>query len=108
MKHFIAKNNGFVCQHCGRQVKPAGRGTETSYRNHCPFCLWSKHVDDEVPGDRRSLCRGLMPPVGVETRRTGEFVLLHKCQVCGKLSKNRTADDDDFTLALSLAGKNGD
>lgn len=105
MKHFIAKNEGFVCQHCGKKVEQAGRGTGTSYRDHCPFCLWSRHVDDKVPGDRRSQCRGLMPPIGVETRRTGEFVLLHRCQICQKLSKNRLAGDDDFALALTLAAR---
>ncbi|WDF05905.1 RNHCP domain-containing protein [Shouchella hunanensis] len=32
-----------------------------SYRNHCPFCLYSKH-QDIIPGDRASTCGGLMEP----------------------------------------------
>ena len=55
------ENTGFVCRHCGREVLPLTGG---SYRNHCPFCLYSLHVDI-IPGDRASECGGLMEPVGI-------------------------------------------
>jgi len=41
-------NDAFVCAVCGFQVPPV---TEGGYRNHCPRCLHSLHVD-ESPGDR--------------------------------------------------------
>ena len=73
----IARNEAFVCQNCQKNVEPIKFGG--SYRNHCPQCLCSLHVDGEVPGDRTNGCLGLMKPRGVFTRRTGEFVIVHKC-----------------------------
>lgn len=52
-KNFIHCQEDFVCEVCGTKVKG------TSYTNHCPNCLWSKHVDQNVPGDRAELCHGL-------------------------------------------------
>jgi hypothetical protein len=46
-----------------------------SYRNHCPACLWSKHVDVQ-PGDRAATCRGLMRPDRVETRRGKGLIMV--------------------------------
>lgn len=99
--HFIAKNHGFVCENCHKMVEPIKSGG--SYRNHCPFCLWSKHVDDDIPGDRKSNCYALMEPIGVFTRRTGEYVLVHKCLKCGFERYNRIAADDDFEKMLKLS-----
>ncbi len=48
-------NTAFVCQNCKREVLPIQNG---SYRNHCPFCLFSLHVDGEVPGDRKKQLQG--------------------------------------------------
>lgn len=76
-----------------------------SYRNHCPFCLYSKHVDAGIPGDRANLCHGLMKPIGLTTRRSGEYVLVHKCVKCGFERLNRVAGDDDPQKLTLLAGK---
>jgi len=100
---FIARNDPFKCEHCGREVGPIEFGG--SYRNHCPFCLWSKHVDSDVPGDRANDCLGLMRPMGVMTRRTGEFVLVHRCEKCGFERLNRVAGDDEVELLTKLAGE---
>lgn len=75
-----------------------------SYRNHCPFCLWSKHVDGPVPGDRSNPCQGLMEPIAVATRRTGEYVLTHKCCKCGFERYNRVAADDSEEELVKLSG----
>ncbi len=96
---FIARNDGFVCENCKKKVGPILFGG--SYRNHCPFCLYSKHVDTDKPGDRVNSCQGLMEPVAVTTRRTGEFVLTHKCVKCGFERFNRIAGDDDFEKLLN-------
>ena len=102
-KHFIPRNESFICAHCGQSVTKSGMGTGTSYRNHCPFCLWSRHVDSDIPGDRNANCNGLMEPISVSTRRTGEYVLRHRCLKCGVEKLNRIAGDDDFDLITKLS-----
>lgn len=102
MPKFIARNDPFVCGKCGRAVEPIVYGG--SYRNHCPYCLYSKHVDAGVPGDRANECQGLMEPIGVSTRRSGEFVLTHKCTKCGFERYNRVAADDDQQTLVTLSG----
>jgi RNHCP domain len=72
-------------------------------RNHCPLCLYSRHLDDQTPGDRASTCRALMVPDGVYTRRNGEYVLVHICLACGVVRHNRIAADDNFSLVLALS-----
>lgn len=100
---FIAKNDGFVCENCGKKVEPIKWGG--SYRNHCPFCLFSKHVDGLIPGDRTNNCLGLMRPVGIMTKSHGEFTILHRCVKCGFKRLNRVAGDDDSGLLTKLAGQ---
>lgn len=72
------------------------------HRNHCPYCLYSQHVDGRVPGDRASACGGSMAPVGAFRRRNGEHVLVHRCLSCRFERYNRIAGDDYFELVLSL------
>lgn len=91
---FIARNEAFICERCHKKVEPIKFGG--SYRNHCPYCLYSKHIDTDTPGDRKNSCFGLMKPIAVFTRRTGEYVLVHKCEKCGFERYNRIAGDDDF------------
>ncbi|MDD3662050.1 MAG: RNHCP domain-containing protein [Candidatus Dojkabacteria bacterium] len=90
----------FICKHCGRDVPYAAPGTH--HRNHCPFCLYSRHVDI-VRGDRKSRCGGMMKPIGIVERPDGEFLIVHQCQGCGFISKNRIAGDDDDTVLSTLS-----
>ncbi len=90
----------FECAHCGREVSAEALGTK--HRNHCPWCLWSVHLDDR-PGDRAAYCGGEMEPVAVEVRRDGEWALIHRCRACGALSANRIAGEDSALLLVSLA-----
>jgi len=83
------ENQGFTCSRCGRQVLPATNG---SYRNHCPFCLYSKHLD-WLPGDRQCRCEGLMRPVGIEYHRKKGYQIIHQCQKCGVQRVNMIACD---------------
>ncbi len=71
-------------------------------RNHCPYCLYSRHVDAERSGDRASTCLGPMAPIGAFQRPNGEHVLVHRCERCGFERFNRIQADDDFDLVLSL------
>lgn len=87
----------FKCINCGKAIDSKALGT--SHRNHCPFCLYSKHLDN-IPGDRASHCGGSMAPIGLTFKdeknsdRVGELMLVHQCQKCGVLGKNRLAGDD--------------
>lgn len=90
----------FTCKVCGMRVEPIGAGTD--HRNHCPNCLSSIHVDEE-PGDRESECHGVMEPISVWVRKNGEWALIHRCKVCGKLSSNRIAADDSPVKLMSIA-----
>lgn len=97
----LVLNESFICVHCGRSV--SGDAPGTRQRNHCPECLHSRHVDLAV-GDRRSGCRGAMEPVAVWCR-SGEWVLIHRCEKCGFLRSNRIAGDDSEAALLELAAK---
>ena len=90
-KNFIPNNDSFSCDVCQKEVPPA-KGT---FRNHCPHCLTSKHVDEVVPGDRASKCHGLMPTLAYEGTDPQYLDLVQQCRLCGKEHRNRTAPDDN-------------
>lgn len=92
----------FTCKVCGRLVVSAGAGS--NHRNHCPNCLSSQHLDKE-PGDRAADCGGVMEPIAVWVRKNGEWALIHRCKICGALSSNRIAADDNPLKLMSLATK---
>ena len=106
MRRFTAQgtNEGFECAHCGAAVPPLANG---SYRNHCPHCLYSLHVDVN-PGDRASECQGVLEPVGVDHSGKKGWIILHKCRRCGAMRRNKAALDDpevpdDFEVLLELS-----
>lgn len=88
---FTDINVGFSCFQCGRDVLPA----ETTCRNHCPFCLFSKHVD-VYPGDRAATCGGPMAPVSYERSSKKGIVIIHRCGICGHEQKNKAALKDKY------------
>jgi rubredoxin len=97
MKRFNMINEDFLCEHCGEMV----RKSSYTARDHCPKCLYSKHVDIN-PGDRAETCGGLMEPVDLELK-DGKYIVVHKCQKCGFVRKNKITEDDDFEAVLSLS-----
>ena len=106
-RNFVGRtNHGFACEQCGAQVLPMQGG----FRNHCPVCLWSKHVDI-VPGDRASDCGGLMQPVALESDAKRGWMLAHRCVRCGFTRRNRVAagarQPDDFAVMLGLMERGG-
>ncbi|GAA4093366.1 hypothetical protein GCM10022248_74910 [Nonomuraea soli] len=84
--------------HCGIEVGPLPRG---SYRNHCPSCLCSRHVD-VLPGDRAARCRGLMRARGVDSHPAKGHMLVHRCVECGFVRRNRVAPDDELESLLQV------
>lgn len=95
-------SNTFRCRRCGLDVSIHALGT--AHRNHCPNCLWSRHLDDS-PGDRAADCGSLMEPIAITVRGDGEWILIHRCTGCDVLHLNRSAGDDNPLLLLRLAVK---
>lgn len=102
---------GFVCLHCHNIVSAEQALTGGHNRNHCPFCLSSRHLDLYQAGDRLSACKGHMKPIGLTLKdtpgkyaneRQGELMLIHQCEDCGKVSINRIAADDDDEAILTV------
>ena len=97
MKNFTMRDEEFICAFCGESVSPLGY----TARDHCPFCLYSKHVD-VMPGDRNNTCCGLLEPIGIEKFKD-TYKIIYKCQKCGELHKNIMARDDDMDLIIELS-----
>ncbi|MBI2638790.1 RNHCP domain-containing protein [Candidatus Peregrinibacteria bacterium] len=89
-KDFRKHNDGFLCAKCGAKNAPALK----SERNHCFSCLFSLHVDEDTPGDRKSMCGGLMEPFSLDHKGKKGFMIRHRCIECGKEILNRAAEDD--------------
>jgi len=101
----------FRCIHCGGPVSSLSQLSGVLNRNHCPYCLWSCHLDLFTSGDRLSACKGPMRPIGLTLKKNrnkyqsgpgGELMLIHECEDCRTLSINRIAADDDPATILSI------
>jgi hypothetical protein len=99
---FERSSQSFRCRNCGLDVSSDAPGT--AHRNHCPNCLWSRHVDN-TPGDRRADCGSSMEPIAVHVRSNGEWALVHRCAGCRTIHLNRIAGDDNPLPLLRLAVK---
>jgi hypothetical protein len=97
MRGFIRTKEDFVCEQCGMRV------TGNGYTNHCPSCLWSKHVD-ENPGDRSSPCGGSMEPVSVSVHRDA-YRIFHQCALCGFIRAQDAAREDNMERLVELSGR---
>lgn len=100
MRNFLRVKENFKCEKCGYQVMGDG------YTDHCPECLWGKHVDREIPGDRKSECRGLMEPIGV-MYKSEKFKILYRCQKCGHEFWVKEGKGDNRELLLKLINNLG-
>lgn len=94
MRKFQRTIEDFSCEKCRLFVKGSG------YTNHCPRCLWSKHVDIN-PGDRRAECGGMMKPQSVETDGDAH-IIIHQCIQCGYQKKNKTSKEDNLDVILEI------
>ena len=100
MKNFIMRDEEFICENCGQLVNPLGY----TARDHCPHCLYSKHVDI-MPGDRQNTCKGLLKPIGIEKFKD-TYKILYKCTSCNESHKNIMAKDDNMELIIELSKAN--
>ena len=97
MKLFSKNDNFFICENCGSEVKTLNYTS----RDHCPYCLYSKHVDIN-PGDRLNTCKGLLEPIGIEKFKN-TYKIIYKCNKCKTLHKNIMANDDDMNKIIELS-----
>jgi hypothetical protein len=115
-KRIYQDNDAFKCCRCKAWVENDPEVCGVKHRNHCPYCLVSRHVNELKAGDRRSDCRAAMRPVGLTLKRShnkyavddGELMLIHLCLGCGKLSINRIAADDNAEKLLSVFNSSGE
>ena len=96
-KRFQKRVEDFICEKCGNRVK--GKG----YTDHCPQCLWSKHVDIN-PGDRLSKCNGLMEPIGI-TVKNDKYIIYYCCTKCGFEHRVKSVPDDNFDEIIKIANR---
>ncbi len=111
MTRTLDHNKDFTCAHCGYFIPTSPIRSGVNNRNHCPYCLWSRHLDLFEAGDRLSACKAPMQPVGLTQKRShkkypgpggGELMLVHLCTACGRISINRIAADDDPENILAV------
>ena len=98
MKSFTKTVEDFNCAHCGAVVHGNG------YTNHCPHCLYSRHVDNN-PGDRLATCGGMMRPISVELSGD-KYIITHKCEICGKTKRQHTSENDSIDAIISVSQNN--
>lgn len=96
-------NESFTCENCGFQVK---EHPTWSARNHCPKCLYSKHLDKDMPWDRKSECWWIMIPIDIEYKKNKWDMIKHKCEKCWKTILNKIAPDDNFLDFIQIRNKN--
>lgn len=111
MRTRAATFGDFRCAHCHAPVSSVHLLSGVNNRNHCPYCLWSRHLDLFAAGDRLSACKGQMKPIGLTMKhgrnkyrldQRGELMLIHECIECRALSINRIAADDDPEAILAV------
>ena len=97
MKKFTMKDEEFICENCHKKVEKLNY----TARDHCPYCLYSKHLDIN-PGDRLNTCLGLLKPISIEKFKN-TYKIIYKCQKCHQLHKNIMATDDNYDQIIELS-----
>ena len=100
MKKFYMLDEEFKCENCNKLVPKLNY----TARDHCPYCLYSKHLDIN-PGDRKNACHGLLKPIGIEKYKN-TYKIIYKCNKCNKTHKNIISIDDDFDKIIELSTNN--
>lgn len=47
-------------------------------------------------------CEGMMRPVDIYKEKRG-WILVHRCEICGAIKRNRVGEGDDFDSVIKLA-----
>ena len=59
---------------------------------------------DINPGDRAAACGGMMQAVSIEGD-VREYVLIHRCEVCGTIRRNKVAKGDNMDAVIAIAAR---
>lgn len=86
----------FICDVCFKEVE----SLKYTARDHCPYCLCGKHVDNN-PGDRQNNCNGILKPINIDKHKNS-YKIVYKCVKCGEIKRNIMANDDDFDILLNI------
>ena len=97
MKKFNMIDEEFICENCQKHIPKLNY----TARDHCPFCLFSKHVDI-MPGDRQNECKGLLEPIAIEKFKD-TYKIVYKCLKCNQIHKNIMANDDNFDEIIRIS-----
>ena len=100
MKTFEKNDNEFICRVCGKLIPTL----KYSSRDHCTKCLCSIHIDIN-PGDRANTCLGTLVPIDIETNNKKGYIIKYKCNKCGMVHNNKSAEDDSFKTILKVMNK---
>ncbi len=93
-RRFQKRVEDFICDNCKKKVEGDG------YTDHCPRCLWSKHLDIS-PGDRRESCEGDMKPIMVKVTG-GKNIIYYRCLSCGVIRKVKAVEGDSIDEIIKL------
>ena len=99
MKQFTRNDESFICENCKSKINKLNYTS----RDHCPNCLYSKHVDI-FPGDRQNPCQGLLKPIDIEKFKD-TFKIVYECEKCKEKHKNIIAKDDNMETIIELSKK---
>lgn len=100
LKNFTMRDEEFICENCKKSISKLNY----TARDHCPYCLYSKHVDI-MPGDRKNECFGLLIPIAIEKFKD-TYKIVYKCNKCKKIHKNIMANDDNMDLIIEISKLN--
>jgi hypothetical protein len=96
-KKFQRRIEDFICENCGKKVRGNG------YTDHCPGCLYGKHIDVN-PGDRTASCGGIMEPVHIY-KKGDMYIVGYICKECGYEFRVKSASNDNFKTLIKLVEK---
>ena len=95
-------NENFNCENCSKKIK---KNKKWWVRNHCNFCLYSKHLDKNFPWDRLSDCLWIMKPIWIEFKKNKWNMIKHKCKKCNQQILNKISYDDKFLEFIKKINK---
>ncbi|MCK1798207.1 RNHCP domain-containing protein [Streptomyces sp. XM4193] len=96
----VLRTDTFDCVRCGLTVTT--HAPDGGRRHHCPSCLHSRHVTDQVAGGP-SDCRARMNPIAIAVLRTGDWTVVHRCTRCRELAAGPVRGDDNQLILMRMA-----
>ena len=94
---FTEIDEEFVCDVCKSIVKKL----EYSARDHCPYCLCSKHLDIN-PGDRSANCGGVLKPIDIEKGKKDNYKIVCATYKDGEIYLDEVLGEDKLKSILPM------